>query len=210
MITYRDEDHSYWDGDRRVISNTQVLDLAGLCPRYDLIEPWHREAALKIGKDVEHATLALDRRSPIAKIEEDYGHVMGYVKGWMAFKMEFKFRPLLREFTVHDPTLDVCTRLDAWGPCKFGEITVQIKTGQVAPFTEIQTAFEERAVWIHLNRKKAVKAMASSPNRWGVELRADGTYLPKQFNHEGYRNDIKVFCAAVTVSRWKLAQGIRI
>ena len=91
-----------------------------------------------------------------------------------------------------DPLIGVATCPDAWGESKHGQITVQIKTCPIKDYVGLQLAFEERVI-------RSDSGLLSSPNRFAVELKSDGTYKPRQFDDP---NDIKVWMAAYTVQSW--------
>lgn len=184
--------HTYTVEGRRVLHNTEVLAEAGFV-NYWFCSAADREAALKRGRDVHKATELLDKKRFWGK---GRGHLAGYVEAWKAFKREFKFTPLLREQRWYDKDLDCATTLDAWGKSKFGLITVQIKTGHIEDFCAIQLAFEEKAAHV----MKGIPFKASTKDRWAVELRNDGKFIPRQFSDP---NDIRVFIAALTTVRWR-------
>jgi|SRR4029453_7112699 len=169
------------------LSNTQVLAEAGLTPDFSFAKPHHLEAAIRIGKAVEQATLALDQGRGWKKL----GWVAGYVEAWKLFKRDFKFKPELREERLNDRKRKITTKPDAWGFSRAGYITVQIKTCPVKDVVGLQLACEEYCIW-------QIDPIDSSSNRWGVELRSDGTYKPRRFDD---RNDLRVFFSAVKLVR---------
>src|SRR4030095_5332092 len=166
------------------LSNTQVLAEAGLTPDFSFAKPHHLEAAIRIGKAVEQATLALDQ----GKGWKNLSWVAGYVEAWKLFKRDFKFKPELREERLNDYERKVTTKPDAWGFSRAGQITVQIKSCPLKDVVGLQLACEEHCIrWSRTDRNPLKYTLDSSPDRWGVELKSDGRYKVRRFDD---RNDL--------------------
>ena len=172
------------------LSNTGILAAAGLTD-FSGVPAHHMEAARQVGHAVEQATLLLDR----GRSWKRYSWVEPYIRAWMAFKRDFRFKPELREERLYDYARKITTKPDAWGFSRAGHITVQIKSCVVKDVVGIQTACEEYIIKLHMGMEPT---MDSSPDRWGVELRPDGRYRPKRFDD---KNDLRVFFAAAKVAR---------
>lgn len=192
--------HVYMKDGERLLSNTDILGAEGFCDYSDIPEPM-RQAALARGRVVHEATHLVDKGKHLAPFFDPYA---GYIEAYRRFKKEFGFKPKLREKPLIDPLINVATTPDAFGEAHRGLITVQIKTGKVEPWVALQTAFEERVLALHgYLGKKAVKVaerLVSTTNRYGIELRSDGTYKPTWFSDP---HDIKIWMAAYTMRSWK-------
>jgi len=199
-IIFHEEPHAYIvDGERR-ISVTQVLKLAGMTNCAPVDPRVLAEKAL-LGTDVHKATELLDKKEPW---KDKLAHVAGYVSGWKKFKREFGIKVLAREEMYFHPALNYATRIDLFADSNRGRGIFQIKaTAEVGPEVAIQTAAEEHAVnWSMKLDGKLQRLSMSSPNRWAIQLFPDGTWKPHRFERP---TDFKVFCSALTVAKWLLA-----
>jgi hypothetical protein len=151
-----------------------------------------------LGNDVHEATCLLD----MGKKWRRFRYVEPYVEGWMQFKKEFKFSPTLREYSTYDIGRRIATTLDAWGDSSLGEITVEIKTGQLEDHFGLQLAFQEYCVrtW-YLGKPLSLE---STPDRFGVRLNGDGTYEARAYKDP---NDLRVFFSMSTSVMWRRAHG---
>lgn len=201
------KDHRYTVDGRDVISNTDVLARVGFVD-YSMLPPDRREEALRRGTLVHEATAMLDKGQRW-KDREWPPYMQFYVKAWMAAKKEIKFRPIVIEEPFIDPVYHAATCPDRFGWSKFGWTTIQLKTGPVDDWVALQTAFEERCVVLNLDNqalRELVCALTSSPNRFGIELRPDGTYKITRFEDP---MDIRVFLGVLGGERWKIAHGYK-
>src|SRR4030095_8363014 len=119
-----------------------VLAAEGLSD-FSMVPPHQLQIARMIGIDVHEVTCLLDTGKHWHK---RYGQYEGHVAGWLLFKKEFKFKPVLREWSTCDPDRQIATTLDAWGQSSLGEITVEIKTGALEDHFGLQLAFQEHCV----------------------------------------------------------------
>lgn len=188
--------HTYSLGGRPMISTTDVLRRIGLSPDYGFVEPSRLEESRQIGVAVAEATALLDQ----GKDWKKYDALSGYVRAWQKFKKEMKFRPTIIEQPLYDPEHLFASRPDRFGPSKLGKITVQLKTGKVAPCVGLQTAAEERIIKANkLCDEPYPTSMLSSRNRFGVHLKYDGTYDATRFNDP---MDLRVFLSALATAKW--------
>ncbi len=215
-FSYDQAKHHYEVDGRRIISNTDVLKIAGLS-NLNAANPVDLHFAAEIGNQVHAATLLHDQKKGWQK---EYGHVAGYVAAWIAFSAEYELKPLLREYSLYDPIFNYATTVDCFAMSNRGPGTFQIKTvTSISPETAIQTAAEEHALIMHrevlplpsdvLGAIKLVEhwcngGRKSSENRWAVQLFSNGQYIPHRF--EG-PYDIIIFTAALTVAQWLVANG---
>jgi len=192
--------HIYHLNGVRIPSNTDILEWAGFS-NYDEANQFNGGAvaqAAAVGDAVAKATELMDRRKPW----KEYSHVAGYVEAWKKFKKDFRFKPTIIEEPLCDPDYGVATKPDRGGDSRLGIITVQQKTYRPNVATAIQTAFEEWCIY----RKLGIEIKRSTKNRFGVELRHDGTYSAHRFTDP---NDIQVFFSAVTCYKWHQKNNTR-
>jgi hypothetical protein len=190
--------HEYTLGGQRIISNTEILAAEGLSD-FSMVAPQQLRVAQMVGTDIHDATCLLDDGKNWRK---RYAQYEGYVAGWQLFKKEFKFRPLLREYSTYDIGRRIATTLDAWGDSSLGQITVEIKTGQLEDHFGLQLAFQEYCVrtW-YLGKPLTLE---STPDRWGIRLNQDGTYEARPYRDI---NDLRVFFSMATSVMWRRAHG---
>lgn len=195
-LIFNEKAHTYHLEDlaghrRQLDSNTDMLEALGFL-NYDMVPEPHRSIALQLGTDVAKATALLDT----GRSWKAFRHLEGWVEAWKKAKKDFRFRPEFIEQPFYDPYYLIATCPDRHGLSKYGDTTIQIKTGEVEDFVSLQTAFEERCIFIHKTGQPAVK---STPNRFAIQLNGDGTYYPRRFEDP---NDIRVYLGAISVYQW--------
>lgn len=203
------EKHTYHDSSGKPhVSITDVLAAEGFVDGW-FAEP--RELYLERGSKVAYATQLYDQgtlkwsslRAEIEYQGKTYPWTLGYVKAYAALKKEKRLKPLFIEQPLFDPVAGYAGKPDRYTDSTLGHITLQIKTGPVKPWVALQTAAEERLVALNFQAKRAWDE--STPNRYGVQLKPDGTYkLSPPFTNPA---DIRVFLAAVTCNRWRAVNG---
>ena len=216
-FTFDAEKHEYRDGNGRLgMSNTDVLSASGLCD-YSMVPYETRILALALGSAVHLATALLDRNRSWRTYSYQFPVTMiaPYVEAWKKCKREMKFHPELIEEPLHDPIYDYYTTPDSFGASKYGWTTIQKKTGPVEDWVGLQLAAEERAVaasgryatkdW----SSRMAAGLKSSSNRFGVELRDDGTYKITRFDDPGFEQDIRIFIGFLVGCQWKKAHGYK-
>ncbi len=192
------EAHTYHFNGQRVISITDVLADQGFAD-YSKIPASIREFALARGRAVADATLLLDEgRLQWSSLKEtvvwegkEYTWTLGRVLAYVKFKKEFRFHPIVREKPFYDPVYGYAGRPDCFGEIFCGPATVQLKCGPVEPWVGLQTAAEARLLML---------AGYETRKRYGIELRADGTFKPTPFKDS---LDFKIFLSALAVSKWQ-------
>jgi hypothetical protein len=150
-LTYTEEDHSYRLNGRRIPGITQVLGDLG----YYKGSGWYTESSRRRGQAVHNACALVDEHCPDATtVEEvldvlDLGEaVLPYLTGYLLFKAETGYTPLLREQPTFLPDLNIAGRFDSFGQMPNSHVLVDFKTWSPAPTTlknrrdvEIQTQF---------------------------------------------------------------------
>jgi hypothetical protein len=93
-LVFREEDHSFWLGDRRLPSVTQIL--SNFIPRFQC-DVWYLERGKAVHKATEfYDKGTLDPESVDPQIE-------GYVRAWIKFREDYHFTPDFIEHKTHHP-----------------------------------------------------------------------------------------------------------
>jgi len=112
------------------------------------------------------------------------------LNAWKKFQAATGFQVVDSEHPVYSETLGVAGTLDLVGLFPDGtEGIVEIKSGNIMPWTAIQTAAQD--LLLGGKRRK----------RFGLKVPKTGSPSVKPFTDE---NDYNVFIAAVTVALWKI------
>lgn len=187
MITLKDDlaldaDHRYWFDGRELIGVTATLKAVGL-----IDTEWFTEAAQLRGTYVHEACCLVD--------DNDLGAIdpaiAPYVAAYETFLRDAKPDWAFIEQRVCDPAMGYAGTLDRCGFLNGKWIVADVKTGPESAWHSLQLAAYARLV---------PHASGLKPDRYGLYLRADGTYRLRQFTN---RNDERVFLAALSIAQWK-------
>lgn len=197
MLTFDPEAHKYfWDG-QPVPSVTTLLSPlydfsfvdAGVLKRSaDLGTACHLACELYDSDDLDESSL-----DPT---------VTPFLDGWIKFRKEREFTPILTEQQVFHPQLRYAGTLDRTGVIEGKEGVIDIKTGATtSPIHGIQLAAYAEAL-------KAQPDWKGSKNltRWIVQIKNDGTYKATQYTET---TDWACFVGLLNVAAWKRKHNIK-
>lgn len=199
MLTFDPEAHQYfWQG-KPVVNVTRVIgdliDLSGI-PADTL------ETARQQGVAI-HSMVELDCKDDL-DVETLPEWMRGHHEAWRKFRADTGFELLASERRLYHPKIGYAGTLDLAGvmpnlrTSRFPAI-VDVKRSLYAdPAAGVQTAAYEDA-W---NATEPIAHRARE--RYGLQLRANGTYRLHQF---GDASDFNVFLACLTTYRWKEKHG---
>lgn len=180
------ETHSYYLGDRELISVTRVLQEAGL------IDPqWFTEDAAMRGTYV-HEAIALHHDDDLAMEALD-PVLRPYVEGYLRFLSETFFDAMQIEQRVFSESLGYAGTFDVLGHLPSqppGYDLIDVKSGGRPATVGLQLAAYVRCLPVGVHR------------RWCLQLPGDGSYRLHRCED---RTDEHVFLAALTVAKWKRA-----
>lgn len=192
QLTFREEDHTYWDGGLRVPNVTSAINLfansyAGI-PKAILEQAMHRGNAVHLATEYyDKGILDYNALDPSLK---------PYIDAWLRFRQETRFTPTLIEERVYHHGYKYAGTLDRIGIFRDPgneEVVLDIKTGSaMRPTIGPQTAAYELAHRCETGGKRM--------DRYGCELHKDGTYKLDKLDDPG---DMAVFLASLTLLRWK-------
>jgi hypothetical protein len=188
VVTFVEEDHSYWMDGRRVPSVTQILELAALTVDYSTIPAATLAHARERGSHVDLCCDLYDQDD--LDWTTVHPECVPYVKAWAAFRERERFTPTLWQHRVYHERLEYAGTIDAYGD---GVLVERKCTSKLSPSYAIQTALYAMAM--------------DFPDRWIVQLKKDGSYVlvdgEAEANRIG-RCDYEAAAGAVAVARWKL------
>ena len=190
MLTFEPDGHIYRWRNIVVPSVTGILEDAGISD-WSHVPDGKKHRAAELGTAVHAATVYddeddLDAASLVPR-------VTARLTAWRAFRADYRFAPIRREHMMYS-RFGFAGTADAIGttPRRPGALVlVDIKTGAKTRAVGPQTA-----AYAHLAREQGEDVA----ERWGVYLRADGTYkvdpLPES-------RDWPVFLHALNLYIWK-------
>ena len=185
QIRFIEDDHTYWDGDRRIHSVTEIMQAGGI-----IDTAWYTEEARQRGTQVHKAIHLLT--------ENDLDHsildpeLMPFVEAFNDFQLATGFQKLLSEQTVYSESQDYAGRFDLYGSLNGWKVLIDIKTEHAPPWIGIQIA----------SYAQAMKEMGFRVDKtFGLELKKNGRFRLWQHNDpvslgkfltalEGLRNGI--------------------
>ncbi|PTB23479.1 hypothetical protein C9I56_39005 [Paraburkholderia caribensis] len=192
MLTFDPVGHVYKIGTRVVPSVTQTLaplvDYSGV-PEAIL------ERARQLGQAVHKMTELYDRDDLDMDTLSD--ELLPYLTGWIKFRSETGFEPELIEKQFHHPSLGYAGTLDRTGLINRRRAVVDIKKMlRLEPVVGVQLA---------AYKELCIKNGVDVQDRYGLGLRADGTYRLVPFND---KHDWPVFLSLLTLRNFKDKHGI--
>lgn len=163
MIQFREEDHTYWDGDKQLPSVTQILDILSY-QEFGNIDKATLEYASRRGTDIHEATEALDLGFP-ADVD---GETEPYVRAYCDFTRDYRVSHLMIEEIVHDEEFGYCGTVDRYSVVGNEEWLIDIKTvGSPNRLTYVKLCCQ---TWMYAH------ALNKECHRYGLFLKRDGTY----------------------------------
>lgn len=187
----RESDHTYWLDGKRVPGVTSIL--APLCS-FEFVKPEVLDAAAKFGTAV-HLACELDDLGTLDEETLDPA-LAPYLSAWRKFSLDHEVQWSLIEQTVYHPTLRYAGKLDRFGTVRDAPAMVDIKsTAALYPSIGPQLA-------AYL---KAIPGAPTLTKRLAVQLRADATYVVKEYTSA---LDFSAFASLVTLHHWCEANHI--
>jgi hypothetical protein len=201
VVEFRETDHTYWlveeQGKRRLISITQVLQVAGLVDT-----TFFNERAATKGTYVHDATALHDQgRLNDATVSDE---LRPYLDGYKLFLEECTPEWSRIEAMFADDVSDVAGTVDRVGTITVKgvpqKVVVDLKTGRggSAPWHPIQLAGYQHLLTQYLSRRGQTRE-AAQIKRYGLYLRGDGRYTLTPYTNTF---DAAVFTSALTIAHW--------
>lgn len=183
-----DDSHRYWFGQRELVSVTAALKAAGL-----VNDDWFTEEATLRGTYVHEACAMVDDDTlEMSSLDQ---RVIPYVAAYDCFLRDMKPEWAYVEHRVCDANRGYAGTLDRLGFLQGKWALVDLKSGGHQAWHGPQTAAYARLV---------PHATGIKPTRFGLYLRADGTYRLEPFTD---RNDESVFFAALQIAQFRRLHG---
>jgi hypothetical protein len=155
-------------------------------------------AALKRAQELGTAVHRMTELHDLDDLDTDSlsQELLPFLTAWMRFRAETGFVPELIEQRFHHPALGFAGTLDRTGVIGGRRAVVDIKKMlRLGPVIGIQLA-----AYQELCRVNGVEVL----DRYGLGLRADGTYRLQPFKDKG---DWPVFLSLLTVRNWRAKHG---
>lgn len=133
MITFREEDHTYWDGDTRYPSVTEILQAEGFIDT-TWFDKWSRMRGLYVHKAIE-----LYNKGEL--LEEDLDERLApYLDAWRRFKENSEIKIIASEQIVSNVLWQYAGTLDIFCKINGYESIIDLKSGVVDAATALQLA----------------------------------------------------------------------
>lgn len=184
--------HTYWMGDRRVPSVTQILGIMTDLEDIKRMRPGVIEHAADRGDAAHYGCELFDKG--ILDWDTVDEEIRPYIEAWADFRAKTGFEPDRIEAKVFHPGLIYAGTLDRTGTYEGEHALVDIKcVAAMYPTTGPQTAAYAEA--IHAAEPATPKLTA----RYAVQLQPDGKWKLHPYRE---RSDFSVFVAARTLMGW--------
>ncbi len=206
MLTFDQPSHTYTLDGARLPSVTQVLDQLG---SYAGIPEDVLARKAEIGDAVHLCTELYDRD----ELDTDSvpPEIAGYFAGWLRFREETGFTPILIEERVYSKTFRYAGTLDRTGTfskMKGIKPDAQVMVDLKCTYKLMATVGPQTAAYVAaLNEQN--RSLVQIKRRFAVRLVNDGTYQLEELRDP---TDLSVFLAATTLYHWKqrhAAKGAR-
>jgi hypothetical protein len=200
-FTYIDSTHQYFIDGVEVPSVTTVLKSAGI-----IDDRFYTEAGRERGTAVHLACQLLDEDDlDWDSVTEE---ISGYVKAYQAFKKDSGFKPLKIEEAVYSRSYQYAGRFDRLGEIDGNLVLMDIKTGSIPKWVELQLAGYETA----LLSMKSAEEINKNPVLLlqALQLRENGSYKLKQASSMSLAERQEVFLSAVRLYHWKKNNGVKV
>jgi hypothetical protein len=182
--------HRYtWNG-APLISVTQAIKGAGLIDCR-----WFTDEARERGRLV-HMAVQFDAECDLDESSVDPS-IWPYVEAARKFRTETGYVAESNEQQIWAPEAGYAGTLDGHGRIKIQKIIVDYKSGTVQPWVALQLC-------AYANKIEG----GGGCLRWGVELKADGTYKITAFQPKDYRRDLSDFLSCVRVCQIQQERGL--
>lgn len=172
--------HTYTRDGKKLLSGTQIIKICGI-----IDDSFYTAASRMRGVAVHKACELLAKG--VLDWQSVHPKILGRVKAFEKFCSDFKWKPTACEVPIYHPTYLYGTTPDQADE----ETLVELKTGTIPEWADLQTALQAMALWPTDYFKK---------QRIAVELRDNGTYWTKHFTNP---NDFNVAVAAIAIANYK-------
>lgn len=184
-------EHAYSVAGKRVPSVTQILSPL---VDYSMVPRDVLERAQKLGTAVHRMTELYDLDDLDMDCLAD--ELVPYLTAWIKFRAESGFVPETIEKRLHHPALRYAGTSDRTGLIRGRRAVIDIKKMlSLPPVVGVQLA-----AYAELHQKHGTPI----EDRYGLGLRADGTYRLVSFTDKG---DWPVFLSLLTLRNWKEKNG---
>lgn len=191
MLAFDPVDHVYTFGGNRVPSVTQIL--APLVD-YSMVPPATLERARQLGQAVHKLTELYD----LEDLDTDNlpDELLPYLTAWMKFRAETGFVPETIEHPLFHPVLRYAGTSDRTGLIRRRRAVIDIK----------KMAMLSPVVGVQLSAYRELHEKSGTPveDRYGLALRADGTYRLVPFVD---KTDWPTFLALLTLRNFREKHG---
>lgn len=194
-LIFRPDDHTYWIGDRQIPNVTSILRDAGL-----VSYPPNADDARLLGKNVHEGIHYFDT--------PDYGELdwsslyppwLPYLTQYVKFKEATGFQVIRSESPTYSGQYGYAGTIDKIGQLNGSMILLDIKTGSPAKWHVLQLAAYDQLV--HLEEIEPGAKILKAFNLYLTPT----TYKLREASYTDLRYGFEVFCAALTLYRFKEA-----
>jgi len=194
-LLFREEDHTYWLGERRLPSVSEVI---APVQSFEGIPEAVLARKSAIGKAAHLACQFLDEGDDVDPESLD-PVVAPYVDAWRRFMAENKPEWSVIEEQMHDETLGYAGTPDRYGLLHGAKWIIDIKTVvTISPATALQTvAYRKLVAQRTKEREPLIK-------RGAVQLGTDGRYKLHEFKDPA---DWAIFQSLLNVKAWQMRHG---
>ena len=199
-FNFDEEKHLYFLNDQIIPGTTEILSSVGL-KSFNFQSEENNEFYRARGTYGHGACELFDKN--ILDIDTLDSHTAPIVQAWKSFRIDFGFIPELIEYRGASNVYKYGFTLDrvgiiTLGPYAFKRALVDIKTGAIEPYAEIQTAGYEIGYAEHFPKEKI-------DIRLVLHLK-DGKYRVKPCVD---KNDRNIFLSCLTIHNYKILKNIR-
>jgi len=133
MVVFREEDHTYWDGNTRYPSVTEILQAEGFISTF-WFDDWSRTRGIYVHKAIE-----LYNKGELLESDLDE-RLAPYLDAWRRFKENSEIEIIASEKIVYSDTWQYAGTLDIDCEINGEESIVDPKSGSVDAATALQLA----------------------------------------------------------------------
>jgi len=190
VLTFEEENHIYKLDGVNIPSVTQITKEAGLMD-LSFVKKELLEYKADLGKKIHSTTELYDNNN--LDLESLHPVLKGYLNGWIKFRTESKFIPILIEYRRFHPLYRYAGRIDRIGTIENVLAELDLKSGVHHHSYAIQSAGYTELYNYGKPKNEQVK------KRFTLYLKEDGTYSLQEHKNP---NDKTVFLSALTVTNY--------
>ena len=191
VLTFDEETHTYRLDGIKIPSVTQIIKSVGLMD-LTFVKQELLEYKADLGKKVHSTTELYDRNN--LDIESLHPVLKGYLSGWIKFREEIKFIPILIETMLAHPAYRYAGRIDRVGMIDNVLVELDIKSGIPHHSYAIQSAG-----YVEMYNFDKPKIKDQIKRRFTIHLAQDGTY--KLIEHKDPK-DRTIFLSALSIHNY--------